>query len=190
MKELEERYPALKPYPYPYSMRYDASDSSDDEDLYDPRTFNDYPKEVFDDSSSVCLNTLFGDINNDEPKMEPSVPPISVCYAFCFTNEVQESTLAKDKLLAPEGYYELYPHNRSQGKDSKIDHKPLTLSWQKNKNTCPPHLVHRLSLEDEDLFTYMMPMHRKQVQLRPNYDSKCSKPLLEARTNASLVDIY
>ena len=48
-----------------------SSDSSDDEDLHYSRIPNNCPEEVFDDSSCVCLNTLFGEINDDDPKMEP-----------------------------------------------------------------------------------------------------------------------
>ena len=84
--KLKEGCVALKPYPPTIPDPYYSSDSSDDEDLHYSRIPNNCPEEVFDDSSSVCLNTLFGEINYDEPNMEPCVPPISVCYAFCFTD--------------------------------------------------------------------------------------------------------
>lgn len=136
--KLKEGCAALKPYPPPIPDPYYSFDSSDDEDLHYSRIPNNCPEEVFDDSSSVCLNTLFEEIDHDESKMEPCVPPISVCSAVCFTNEVQENPVAKTNLLDPKEHYELYPHNSNQGKDSKFNHKYLTPSVQEEKNTYLP----------------------------------------------------
>ena len=96
------------------------------------------------------------------------MPPIPVCYDFCFTNEVQESPVAKTKLLDPKGHYELHPQNSNQGKDSKFDNKSLTPSMQEGKNTYLPRLVHPSSRGNEN--TYKILMHRKRACLRSNYD--------------------
>jgi hypothetical protein len=75
----------------------------------------------------------------------------------------------KKKLLAPKEYYKFHPHNDGQGKYLKVDHESVTFFWHKNKNTCSPEPVSQLSLKGEDLFIYMMPMHRKGARLRLDF---------------------
>ena len=91
---------------------------------------------------------------------------------------------------AQEDYYELYPHDAIKGKMLEFICKSLILLLKLSREVCSPHTVHQSSLVSKNLFIYMTPMHRKRVRLRPGYDSKCSRPLLEVRTNKSLVPIY
>ena len=91
---------------------------------------------------------------------------------------------------AQEEYYELYPDDAIKGKMFEFICKYLILLLKLSRDVCSPHMVHQSSLVSKNLFIYMTPMHRKRVRLRPGYDSKCSKPLLEVRTNNSPVPIY
>jgi hypothetical protein len=79
---------------------------------------------------------------------------------------MQGKPLRSVELSTPkEEFYEVFPYNGSQGDILKFIHKSLTLALQKYMETCLPTPVHQFSLESEDLFTYMIPMHRKRVQL-------------------------
>jgi hypothetical protein len=81
-EELKIKYPFLEPNPFPDCMSYDVYDSSGDEDLYDSRFLNNCSEENFDDSSSICLNTIFGYIGNDEPNTEPCMPSIAMPFVL------------------------------------------------------------------------------------------------------------
>jgi hypothetical protein len=75
---LKVKYPVHKPNPFPDCISYDVYDSSDDDDLYVSGILNNCSEEIFDDSSSISLNTPFGYIGNDEANTEPCMPTISI----------------------------------------------------------------------------------------------------------------
>ena len=68
-----------------------------------------------------------------------------------------------------EEFYEVFPYEDSPGNALKYLYKSLKLLLQQYKEACLQNMVHPFLLESKDLFTYMMPMHRKRVHLRKNY---------------------
>ena len=88
-----------------------------------------------------------------------------------------------------EEYYEVFPYKGNQGKYLRIIYESPILLLQLYSEACSPSLVHQHSLESENLFIYMMPMHRKRVRLRPNSTPRCSKLRLEVCTTTPRVDI-
>jgi hypothetical protein len=122
---------------------------------------------------AMCLDTIFGNVNIDELEIEP-------CYESCGTNMQGEEwyensskdgpIIKGDELenevttpLSSDEYYEVFPYNNSQCKGLKIIYKSLTLPLQLYEETCSPRPVHPYSLERENKFIYIMPMHRKRV---------------------------
>ena len=86
-------------------------------------------------------------------------------------------------------FYEVFPYEGSPGNGLKYLYKSLKLLLQQYKEACLQCMVHLFLLESKDLFTYMMPMHRKQVRLQKDYALRCSKPQLEVRLVNHRIDI-
>ena len=116
-------------------------------------------------AEALCLDTHEESITNDELEIEP-------CYESSDANMQEQISVAKEE------YYEVFPYNGKQGKSLKIIFQPTILSLQPHKKACSPHLVHPHSLGSENLFIYMMPMHRKRVRLRSCSTKRCSNGLL------------
>ena len=149
--EKEEQKGEVDKESYTTTFVCDASHSSSD--FYDAKTVDNCSVEA------LCLDTHMESINNNELEIEP-----------CYTN-MQGPELPAMK----EEYYEVFPYTGNQGKDLRILYESQILSSQLYTEACSPSLVHQHSLESENLFIYMMSMHRKRVRLRPNSTSRCSK---------------
>ena len=72
-----------------------------------------------------------------------------------------------------DGGYDLPAAPHPLGYNITVKLQPLTFQ------ASPLSSVHRYSPKSEYEFTYMMPMHRKRVRLRPSSDMRCSKPRSE-----------
>ena len=94
-------------------------------------------------------------------------------------DELEEEDTFDAFPIVKEEFYEVFPLEGSQGNALEYLYKSLALLLQQFEETCTPCTVHPLA--HEDLFTYMMPMHRKRVRLRKDYALRCSKPQLEVR---------
>ena len=144
--------------------------------------------ETFVDDASFC--EWINDSRTDELASKgDELEEIDTFKFFPVANQEYYEVYPLDSVTKEE-YSELYPHDANQGKIFEFICKSLILLLKLSREACSPHMVHPSSFGSKNLFVYKIPMHRKRVRLRPNYDSKCSKPLLEVRTNASLVDIY
>jgi hypothetical protein len=142
-------------------------------------------------AEAMCLDTGFGSVNIDELEIEP-------CYEYgtnmqgeeCHDNSSVDELVGKSHELATKGerleeentllhvtkeeYYEVFPYKGNQGKILEMIHDSLTLLLQLHKEICSLYWVHQHLLGSEDLFIYMMPMHRKRVRLKPRFAERCS----------------
>jgi hypothetical protein len=109
---------------------------------------------------------------------------VSKCYDNSRTNELaskgdelEEEHTYELLPLAKKEYYEVFPYNGNQREILIIEYENLILPLQLPKEMCLLNWVHQHSLESENLFIYMMPMHRKRVRLQKNYALRSSKLL-------------
>jgi hypothetical protein len=164
--------------------------------LSDKKDTNMQEQEYDDDSSLEELEANELDLQDCHPLVETSsvsysdeleeestfdLPMLMSNYASLDDLLMQGKPLGSDDQPTPnKEFYEVFPYEGSQGNLLKFIYKSLTLSLQNHKKTCLPSSVHWFSLESENLFSYVMPMHPKHVRLRPHFAMRCSKPRSEA----------